>query len=113
MYRRLSYQDSLMEDDTYRYTSWRENKSMSYLPDLIILNGICKEVDGKYYFENNRSTYCIAPVLNNSNLTICHAGKAILQQERTTTDTMLNKDYGNFIFSLILKESCRNFVIYN
>ena len=78
----------LMADNTYRYTSWLKNKSMSDRPNLIIFNGIYNEVDGKYYFENNSCTYCIAPDLNNSNLTICHAGNVILQQMQTTTDTM-------------------------
>lgn len=79
----------LMADNTYRYTSWRKNKSMIKLPDLIILNGCYNEVEGNYYFENNGYTYCVAPDPNNSNLTICHAGNVILQQTQTTTDTML------------------------
>lgn len=73
----------LMADNTYRYTSWRKNKSTSDLPDLIIFNGIYNEVDGKYYFENNSYTYCVAPDLNNSHITVCHESNVVLYQKQT------------------------------
>lgn len=62
----------VMNGDTYRYTSWKKDASMSEYPDLIILNGRYNENDGNYYFENNGYTYCIEPDLNNSQLTVYH-----------------------------------------
>lgn len=72
----------IMNDNTYRYSSWRKSMSMSEHPDLIILNGSYNEDDGNYYFENNEYTYCIEPDTNNSQLTVCHGYNLIMQQKQ-------------------------------
>lgn len=72
----------LMADDTYRYSVWGKNASMSERPDLIIPNGTFNKEDGKYNFENNGYKYCIHSDSNDSQLTIYHLNNIILDQRQ-------------------------------
>jgi len=71
----------VMDNDTYRYTSWKKSASMSERPDLIIHNGIYNESDKKFHFENNGYTYCIEPDISASQLTIYHDGDLLICQK--------------------------------
>lgn len=73
-----------MNDDTYRYTSWKKDVSMGQKPDIVIYNGQFDENNYTYTFENSGFKYCINNnEYNEHTLTVINnSGKQILYQKQ-------------------------------
>ena len=69
-----------MEDNTYRYASWRRNKQTDDLPDLIITNGKYDKKKGCYLFENDGYYYRVTTTEEENHLIVEKDGRTVLRQ---------------------------------
>lgn len=67
-----------MFDGAYRYTSWKNRKTMDGLPDAIIYGGVYDENKTEYRFRYNDYEYVVG---TETGITIRYNGKEILSQE--------------------------------
>lgn len=81
----------LLNNEMYRYVSWKKNKTMLDEPDMILTSKKYDSITGTYIFihtdnENNKYEYCVKDgnVSDSSNTLIVRKnGKVILRQNRT------------------------------
>lgn len=77
----------MMQDSTYRYTSWGKNTSMDKQPDIVIYNGTYDDSLDEFSFENDGFRYIVNTDLYESRLSVMHNGKRLLYQKNVV-------DYG-------------------
>lgn len=66
-----------MFDDTYRYASWSNNRTMEDTPDTILYNGVYDEDRKVYRFRNNNYEYIVS---TKTGVVVKHKGRTILSQ---------------------------------
>ena len=69
-----------MPNDTYRYVSWKNGKSMNDQPDLIIYDGLYNEDYEAIVFENNGYLYLVDGP-DEAQLSVVKNGKTILREK--------------------------------
>lgn len=78
----------MMDDGTYRYSSWKRDASMDQKPDIVLYNGYYNEEGRCYTFENEGYEYNLITSNSGYRLSIMHGDKLILLQEQITYSDM-------------------------
>lgn len=81
----------LLNDGTYRYSSWKRDASMDQKPDIVLYNGYYNEEGRCYTFENEGYEYNLITSNSGYRLSIMHGNKLILLQEQITYSDMENE----------------------